>query len=142
MATVRLAARLHAIVSAGVIVFQLALAGGAPWGSYAMGGAYPGQFPPPLRIAAVIQAALIAALTLVVQARAGLGFARLARLSRQLIWVAVAFAAVSLVLNLITPSSGERAIWSPVALALLLSSTAVAVAGGKRASNPERDPGY
>jgi hypothetical protein len=40
----------------------------------------------------------------------------------------VAVAAASLVLNLITPSAGERAIWAPVALLLLTSSTVVAIA--------------
>jgi hypothetical protein len=33
------------------------------------------------------------------------------------------------VLNLITPSPGERAIWAPVAVLLLLSSLAVAISG-------------
>lgn len=46
--------------------------------------------------------------------------------SRWLVWVVVAFGAVSLVLNLIPPSAGERAIWAPVAL-LLASSAIVAV---------------
>ena len=35
--------------------------------------------------------------------------------------------AVALVLNLITPSGGERAVWAPVALVLLLSSLVVAL---------------
>lgn len=41
------------IAAAGSIAFQLALALGAPWGEYAMGGRYPGRFPPGLRLAAV-----------------------------------------------------------------------------------------
>ena len=47
-------------------------------------------------------------------------------MTRRLVWLVVAFAAVSLVLNLITPSAGERAIWAPVAVLLLASSTVVA----------------
>ena len=43
-----------------------------------------------------------------------------------LVWWVVALEAVSLVLNLITQSAGERAIWAPVALLLLASSTVVA----------------
>jgi hypothetical protein len=39
----RPAAIVFAVVSAGVIAFQLALAAGAPWGDYAMGGADPGM---------------------------------------------------------------------------------------------------
>ena len=123
----RIAALDYAVVSAGVIAFQLALAAGAPWGAYAMGGAFPGQFPPALRVGALVQAALLAALAGVVLARAGVALAGWARVSRWLVWVVVGFAALSLVLNLITPSAGERAIWAPVALVLLVSSVVVAL---------------
>lgn len=128
----RVAATIYAAVSAGVVVFQIALAAGAPWGAYAMGGAFPGQFPPILRIAALVQAALIVGMAAVVMSRAGLVLARWSHASRWLVWVVVAFAAVSLVLNLITPSAGERTIWAPVALLLLASSAVVAI---------ERPPG-
>ena len=49
----RAAALVYAALTAGIVVFQLALAAGAPWGAYAMGGAFPGQFPLALRVAAV-----------------------------------------------------------------------------------------
>lgn len=123
----RLAAYLYTALTAGVVAFQLALAAGAPWGAYAMGGAFPGQFPPALRVAAVIQAILLVGLAAVVLVRAGLGAARWARAARWLVWLVVAYCAVGLVLNLITPSAGERAIWAPVLALLLLSSSVVAV---------------
>ena len=125
----RTAALLYTSVSAGVVAFQIALAAGAPWGQYAMGGAFPGQFPPALRIAALVQAALLVGMAAVVMVRAGQVLPRWSRVSRWLIWIVVAFAAVSLVLNLITPSTGERVIWAPVALLLLLSSAVVALKG-------------
>ena len=56
------AALLYATVSASVVAFQIALAVGVPWGDYAMGGAFPGQFPPALRIAALVQALLLVVL--------------------------------------------------------------------------------
>lgn len=65
------AALLYAGVSVGVVVFQVALAAGAPWGAYAMGGAFPGTFPLTLRIAALAQAALIAGMAVVVLSRPG-----------------------------------------------------------------------
>lgn len=130
----KVAAIIYAIVSLGIVVFQLALVAGAPWGAYAMGGAFPGQFPPALRIAALIQAALLAGMALVVLARAGLILPRWFRISRRLAWVVVAFAAVSLVLNLITPSAGERAIWAPTALLLLISSAIVAFSSSSETS--------
>ena len=123
----RMAALLYAIISLGVVVFQIALAAGAPWGAFAMGGAFPGQFPPALRIAALIQAALLVGMAAVVLARAGLTLPRWSQVSRRLIWFVVAFAALSLVLNLITPSAGERAIWAPIAFLLLISSSIVAI---------------
>ena len=122
----RVAALLYAALSAGVIAFQIALAAGAPWGEYAMGGAFPGQSSPELRIAALVQAALLIGMAMMVVAHAGLLWARWSRVSRWLVWWVVAFAAVSLVLNLITPSAGERAIWAPVLFLLLVSSLLVA----------------
>lgn len=126
MAMKKVAAIIYAIVSLGVVAFQSALAAGAPWGAYAMGGAFPGQFPSAMRVAAIIQAVLLVGMAAAILARAGLILPRWSRVSRWLTWVVVAFAAVSLVLNLITPSAGERAIWAPTALLLLISSATVA----------------
>lgn len=123
----RISAFIYIVVSVVVILFQIALAAGVPWGEFAMGGAFPGQFPPELRVAAVLQAGILAALAFVVLARAGITLPRWSRTSRWLIWVVVAFSAVSLVLNTITPSAGERAIWAPVALIMLICSVIVAI---------------
>jgi hypothetical protein len=130
----RVSAILYAIISAVVIVFQIALAAGAPWGEYAMGGAFPGRFPPALRIAAIIQAALLIGMAAVVLARAGLILPSWSRAARWLVWFVVAFATVSLVLNLITPSAGERAIWVPTVLLLLISSAIAAFSSSSRPS--------
>jgi hypothetical protein len=124
------------------MAFQLALAAGAPWGSYAMGGAFPGQFPPPLRIAAVFQSAFIAGTAVVVLVCAGVIRASWTRLASRLVWGVVALGVMGLVLNLITPSAGERAIWAPVALVLVLSSAVVASAARQPSGNqpPTSDP--
>ena len=127
MSMSRAAALLFAVICTGVVAFQIALAAGAPWGTYAMGGAVPGQFPPALRIAALVQAALIVGMAAIVLSRAGLILAGWSRVTRWLVWVVVAVAAVSLVFNLITPSTSERALWAPVLLVLLASSAVVAI---------------
>lgn len=124
------AAMIYAVVSLGVVVFQVALAAGAPWGEYAMGGAFPGQFPPALRVTALVQAALLLAMAAVVLSRARLILPGWLRVSRWLIWFVVAFAAVSFLLNLFTPSAGERALWAPAAFLLLVSSAIVALDRG------------
>jgi hypothetical protein len=106
---------------------HIALAAGAPCGGYAMGGALPGQFPLALRIAALGQAALIAGMAVIVMSRAGLIYAGWSGVSRWLVWFVVAVTPVRLMLNLITPSAGERALWAPVLSLLLASSTVVAI---------------
>jgi len=117
----------YAVVVTGVVAFQLALAVGAPWGAYAMGGAFPGRFPPRLRVAAVVQAVILGGTIAVVAARADLAVPALSDAARWLVWVVVAIAFVALVLNAITPSGGERRFWVPVTLVMLASSLVVAV---------------
>lgn len=129
MSLIHLAAALFVTVSALMAAFQLALAAGAPWGEYAMGGAVRGKFPPSLRIAAFAQAMLIVGMAAVVLARAGLVLANWSKVSEWLIWVVVAIYATSLILNLITRSKRERAIGVPAALLLLTSSAFVALQG-------------
>lgn len=116
----------YAVISMGVAAFQIALVLGAPWGIYAMGGAFPGQFPPAMRVGAAVQAVLLALMAAVVLSRAGLAFPGWSRWSRRLVWAIVAYAVVGLVLNLITPSGSERMIWAPVAFLLLACSLLVA----------------
>ena len=116
--TPALAARAFLALVAVVVAFQLALAAGAPWGALAMGGAFPGRLPPAMRAAAVVQALLLALVGAVVAARAGLALPRWRRASRRLVWVVVAYAIVGAVLNAITPSAPERALWLPVTIAL------------------------
>ena len=112
-----------------VIAFQLALALGVPWGSYAMGGAFPGRFPPRMRFAAAVQAGLLGVVAAIVLAAVGVIFPMLDSGFRWLLWMPVVFSAAGVVLNLITPSAGERRIWVPVTLVLLASSLVVAVRG-------------
>ena len=130
----RVAAIIYAVVTFGVVAFQIALAAGARWGAYAMRGASPGQFPPALRIAAIIQAVLLAGMAAVILARAGLVLPGWSQVSHWLVWIVVALTTLSLVLNLITPSAGERAIWAPTLALLLISSLIVAFSSSSAAS--------
>jgi hypothetical protein len=109
-----------------VVGFQVALALGAPWGAYAMGGRFPGRFPPRMRLLATVQAVVLGLLALVVLESAGLISLGLAE---WLIWVAVAVSAVSVVMNAASRSPGERRLWVPVGLVMLASSLVVALAG-------------
>src|SRR5215207_9879164 len=96
------AALVFAVAVTGVIAFQIALALGAPWGTYAMGGAFPGRFPPRMRVAALVQAALLAVTIAIVLSRAGIVLPAWSEPSRWLIWAVVALSLVALVLNAIS----------------------------------------
>jgi hypothetical protein len=122
----RLAALIFAGLTGIVCLFQLALALGAPWGAYAMGGVFPGVYPPIMRISALVQIVLLALVALVVLSRAGVLLPSWAKASRWLMWIVAAFMGVSVILNLITPSGGERLIWAPVTVVLFLASLRVA----------------
>lgn len=122
------AALAFAALATGVIAFQLALALGAPWGAYAMGGLYPGRFPARLRVAAVVQAVVIGVLALAILSRAGLLVADVVASLPWLPWVTVAISAIAVVLNAASRSAGERRIWVPVAVAMLVTSLVVVIA--------------
>lgn len=117
---------------AGILVvgFQIALAAGAPWGGYAMGGAHPGKFPTPLRGAALAQAALLGAAAFAVVSAGGLVEAPWGRTPGWCLWVIVGLYGVSLLLNLATPSRAERRMWAPVATVLFASALVVVLARG------------
>ena len=125
------AAIVFAMVTSAVVGFQLALALGAPWGAYAMGGRFSGTFPPPMRVAAVVQAVLLSLIVLVVLSRAGFLLSQWVGVATWAVWVAVAVSAVALVLNTITPSRDERRIWAPVASVMLICSLVVALSTGR-----------
>jgi hypothetical protein len=132
MRAMRIAAIVFAVATAGIVAFQLALALGAPWGDYAMGGAYSGAYPPAMRGAAVVQAALLVVVALVVLARAGLVLPRWRGFVRWAIWVVVAISLIAFVLNVITPQASERAVWAPIAAVMLVCSLVVAFAARRR----------
>jgi len=100
---------------------------GAPWGAVAMGGKFPGKFPPHMRVAALVQALVLSFLGLVVPIRSGLVFSNLYAYSNIGIWVVVAVFCLSLIMNLATPSIWERLIWAPVVAMLLACALLVAI---------------
>lgn len=112
--------------AAGVALFQLALALGMPWGEWAWGGAYAGALPNTMRWASGASAILVCTFAAIVLIRAGVVASAWQPLARKLIWGVVAYCAVGVVANALTPSSLERMLWLPVTLVLLASSVAVA----------------
>jgi hypothetical protein len=117
------------VLFAGLVVFQVALAAGAPWGRAAYGGAHPGELPASYRVASALAAVVWTGLALAIARRAGIPVwapvpdAWLGVVA----WVVLGLAVVSVVLNAITRSRVERAIWLPVSLVLLLATGLVAL---------------
>lgn len=134
---VALAARIYLALSAVAVLFQCALATGAPWGELTMGGEFPGRLPPRMRLAAVGSAVLLIAFGAVVAARAGLALHQWRRAAGWLIWLVVAYSAVGVVLNAVTPSSRERALWLPVTVVLAVCATIVACSDAPAMRLPE-----
>lgn len=127
MITTKAATFIFCGLAVGVAAFQLALALGAPWGEYAMGGRFRGTFPPAMRVAAVVQMLQIGLLCAIMLMRAGIILKSWRHRWGWLAWAVVVFLAAGVLLNLITPSPRERLIWAPVAILMFLSSLRVAL---------------
>lgn len=120
------AAYVFSIFTVAGVIFQFALAMGAPWGEMAMGGKFPGHFPPKMRVAAVVQLALLVFIGLIVLTRTGIILEELFEFSKSAIWFVVALCVVSAILNTMTPSKKERMLWAPVTIILVICAYIVA----------------
>lgn len=124
-----IAAVVALVAFAALVVFQLALALGAPWGSAAYGGRSQGRLPASLRLSSVVAAVVWTAVALVV-ARAG-GIPVWAPLPDAwlpvAVWVVAGLLALSVVLNAVTRSRIERAVWLPGSLLMFAATLVVAL---------------
>ena len=120
-------AHLYALLCLGAVGFQVALIAGAPLGPWTQGGQHEG--------ALLVSGRLLAALSVPVLVFMGLAIVSAAGFAggfwpRWTGWVALAVSCASCVLNWITPSARERAVWGPVTLIM------VALAGYVMAVGP------
>jgi len=123
-----LAAILAVALIAVIVVFQLALALGAPWGAAAWGGQHPGVLPMRLRIASGVAAVMIYPLVIaVVLASAGIiGDDWLPVDGTLLMWVLAALLGLGAIANFASRSRLERR-WGPVALTVALCCAIIAL---------------
>jgi hypothetical protein len=120
------AAIIYTILSGIIILFQLCLAAGLPWGAASMGGKFPGKYPTKMRFVALINVLLLIFLTVIVLSSAKLILPQLNNFSSKAIWGVIVFSLLGTILNTITPSKIER-IWAPVILTQLICSLYIAV---------------
>lgn len=102
-----------------VMVFQVALAAGAPWGEFAFGGQNKGVLPARLRVTSAISVVIY--LLLITHYLSDWPGKEVAN------WVLVGFTGLGLVMNTITRSSKERMVWAPTSLVLFVCSLIVAI---------------
>jgi len=118
---IQTAALVYVLIIAAVIVFQLCLIAGAPWGRLTQGGRHEGALPTSRRIAAGLSIVLLAAMGASIASSAGL-FPRWPDWTG---WAAAGVQVLSTILNWITPSLPERRLWGPVTTAMLALSAFV-----------------
>ena len=107
------------VVLCGVLVlFQLALALGAPWGRLAWGGQHDGRLPRRLRVGSLMSIVIYAFLASIILDRGGVIALYPAGFSTVAAWVVVGFLALGVLMNAVSRSRSERFTMTPVALVL------------------------
>lgn len=119
-------ALLDCLILAGLALFQVALASGAPIGRFAWGGQHD-VLPARLRVGSIVAIALYAIFAAIILQRAG----TLAVLPEQVaqigIWVVAGYLALGVAVNAISRSRPERLVMTPTALILFGLTLAVAL---------------
>lgn len=105
-------------ILAMLTLFQLALICGAPLGRYAWGGTHT-VLPTKLRAGSVISIVLYVVFAVIILSKAGLtDIIAIESIKNVGIWVLTAYFSLGVMMNGISRSKGERAVMTPVALAL------------------------
>lgn len=108
-------AHLYATGCLAIAFFQVALIAGAPLGAYTQGGQHEGALPVRGRIVAAVSIPVVLFQGVAMLSAAGfpgLGWPRWTG------WAALAVSLVTCILNGITPSPRERALWFPITLVM------------------------
>ncbi|MGH1413307.1 MAG: hypothetical protein ACRBB0_07420 [Pelagimonas sp.] len=121
-------AHLFATGCVAIIFFQIALIAGAPLGEFTQGGQVKGALPARGRLIAAISIPILlfcGAAIVSVAGFPGLDW------PRRTGWIALVVMTISAILNWITPSKKERAVWGPIMLVMagLAAHVMIATAG-------------
>jgi hypothetical protein len=107
---------LYALIIALVVLFQLCLIFGAPWGQITQGGRHEGSLPVTGRVAALLSIPILICMGASITSAAGL----MPYWAGWTGYAAIAMQALSTILNWITPSQKERLLWGPITSIMLL----------------------
>ena len=104
-----------------IILFQIGLLIGKPWGEYTMGGYTKGVLPVKLRIAPFISILILTSFIIFT-----IDISKIFDISLNLPiyfkWVAIGFNGLAFFVNSITRSQKERKLWQPITLIMLIAS--------------------
>jgi hypothetical protein len=119
----------------GIVIFQVALVFGAPWGAYTQGGKTEGALDTSGRVFAAVSCAILLVMAAAILARVREGPLKNAsgRLVSALSWFTTIYSALAVVINLATQSSRERAVFAPAAI-LLFALVVTTMVGSRRTS--------
>ena len=107
---------LYALIIALVVLFQVCLIFGAPWGQITQGGRYEGPLPVGGRVVATLSVPTLIFMAASIISAAGL----VPNWADWTAYAAIAVQALSTTLNWITPSQKERFLWGPITSIMLL----------------------
>jgi len=110
-----------------LVVFQLALVAGAPWGRFAWGGQHEGVLPARLRVGSVVSIVLYTLFGLIALDRSGVLVWLPAGVSQVAMWVVFAILALGTVMTALSRSKPERFVMTPVALVLAILALIIAL---------------
>ena len=112
----QMAAILYALIIALVVLFQVCLIFGAPWGQITQGGRYEESLPVGGRVVATLSVPTLIFMAASIISAAGL----VPNWTDWTAYAAIAVQALSTTLNWITPSQKERFLWGPITSIMLL----------------------
>ena len=122
-----------AVLFGAIAVFQVALALGAPWGTFAYGGRAvrdDGTLPLTYRLSSAFAAVLLVLFAVVILVRGGaIGTSGNSTLVTVMSWVIVGFMAINTVMNFMGKHWVERYVFGGMTVGLVALCSIVAVAG-------------
>jgi hypothetical protein len=117
----KIAAMTAGAVLGALMIFQLLLALGLPFGRFAWGGEHPGVLPANLRWSSLVAILILALAAWVVLARADLvAPGSSAKVMQIAVWVFTAYFTLNTVMNVLSKSPPERYLMTPASTVLVV----------------------
>lgn len=114
----QISARIAGGILYAVILFQLALVAGAPWGEYTQGGQDTGTLSIGGRIIAMFSAGVLFMMgsALLALIRKGPFKDMRREIIHKFAFITVAYSGIGVIMNFASKSDGERMVWGPITL--------------------------